>query len=227
MYDSVLFVTQTLRFDFVNNSMVRNLRSINSKNIHINLFACESMNLSHILLSAPASSPNTDGIHIGSSNNIRISYTTISTGDDCISMVSGSQNIDISNVACGPGHGISIGSLGRGHNKEFVRDISVRNCSFTGTDNGVRIKTWAQSSYSLASNISFENIVMKNPRNPIVIDQNYCPNGKCKVQVITSTLTFLSILIDEFVRICWWEPGKLSSADQRRDIQEHSGDLRF
>ncbi|KAK6120671.1 hypothetical protein DH2020_045592 [Rehmannia glutinosa] len=101
---------------------------------------------------------------------------------DCISMVFGSQNIDIYDVTCGPGHGISVGSLGRSHEHEYVKGISVRNCSFIGSDNGVRIKTWAPSSYSEASDIIFQDIVMQNPRNPIVIDQQYCPSPHCYQQ---------------------------------------------
>ncbi|KAG8363114.1 hypothetical protein BUALT_BualtUnG0003000 [Buddleja alternifolia] len=172
----------TLRFDFITKSKVLNLRSINSKSTHFNIFACEDMEFSHVRLRAPANSPNTDGIHIGSSTNIKISHSIITTGDDCISMVSGSQNIEIYDVACGPGHGISIGSLGRSHDHEYVKGISVRNCSFIGSDNGVRIKTWSPSLYSVASNITFEDIVMQSPSNPIVIDQQYCPSSHCYLQ---------------------------------------------
>ncbi|KAL6553838.1 hypothetical protein OROMI_019511 [Orobanche minor] len=169
----------SLRLDFVTNSKVHHLRSVNSKNTHINLFACSNINITQIRISAPANSPNTDGIRIGSSNTVKISNSIISTGDDCVSMVSGSRNIDISYVSCGPGHGISVGSLGKNHEKEYVVGVRVRNCSFVGTDNGVRIKTWAPSLSSLASNISFEDIVMRYARNPIVIDQQYCPYSSC------------------------------------------------
>ncbi|GER45086.1 pectin lyase-like superfamily protein [Striga asiatica] len=167
----------TLRFDFVRDSSVYNIRSVDSKNAHINLFACDNVHVSKVRLRAPADSPNTDGIRIGSSTRVSISHSRISTGDDCISMVSGSQNIDIHDVSCGPGHGISVGSLGRSHEREYVTGITVRNCSFIGTDNGVRIKTWAPSRYSVASNIVFRDIVMENPRNPIVIDQKFCPSS--------------------------------------------------
>lgn len=169
----------TLRFDFITNSNVNHLRSINSKNTHINLFACRNMNISKIRMTSPESSPNTDGIHIGLSSNIKISRSVIQTGDDCISMVSGSRNIEINDVSCGPGHGISVGSLGRSHESEYVAGISVRNCTFKGADNGLRIKTWSPSLYSVASNLTFEDIVMQNTGNPILIDQQYCPFSDC------------------------------------------------
>ncbi|XP_075499588.1 exopolygalacturonase-like [Primulina tabacum] len=172
----------TLRFDFVTNSKVNHLRSINSKNTHINLFACRNLNISKIRMTAPESSPNTDGIHIGLSNNIKISRSVIQTGDDCISMVSGSRNIEINDVSCGPGHGISVGSLGRSHVGDYVEGISIRNCTFKGADNGLRIKTWSPSLYSVASNITFEDIVMQNTANPILIDQQYCPFSGCQTK---------------------------------------------
>ncbi|KAG6392892.1 hypothetical protein SASPL_147120 [Salvia splendens] len=87
------------------------------------------MSISHVKLSAPADSPNTDGIHIGTSRNIKISKSVIGTGDDCVSMVSGSQSIEVNGVACGPGHGISIGCLGRGHEHEYVKGITGHSSS--------------------------------------------------------------------------------------------------
>lgn len=88
--------------------------------------------------------------------------------------------MDFHNVRCGPGHGISIGSLGGGPKEEDVSGIAVRNCTFFGTENGVRIKTWARNYASSASNITFQQITMNNVRNPIIIDQQYCPSGNCK-----------------------------------------------
>lgn len=177
------YYVQSIRLDFVTNSRIHHLRSINPKNTHFNIFASQMLNISYVRLTAPENSPNTDGIRIGSSKHIKISRTVIGTGDDCISMVAGSKHIDISDVACGPGHGISIGSLGKTHTDETVNGIQVRNCTFTGTQNGVRIKTWPQSQYTLAADILYENIIMKNVQNPIVIDQQYCPSPNCFTQV--------------------------------------------
>lgn len=178
----LFWFNQTMRFDFVTNSNVHHLKSINSKNVHFNIFGCKNMNISHLRLSCPGDSPNTDGIHLAKSTNIKIENCVIGTGDDCISMITGTQNVDISNVSCGPGHGISVGSLGK-KNNDVVSGINVRNCSFSGTQNGVRIKTWAPSLPGSASNFVFENIAMQNVNNPIIVDQNYCPHATCNVQV--------------------------------------------
>ncbi|XP_022735504.1 exopolygalacturonase-like [Durio zibethinus] len=169
----------SIRFDFVTNSRIKYIRSVNSKNAHITLFACKKVNVSKIELSAPADSPNTDGIKIGSSTDIRISSSKISTGDDCIAILSGSTNIDISYVYCGPGHGISVGSLGKFRGEDNVKGLVVRRCTFSGTDNGVRIKTWESPWRSTASNFIFEDIFMDKVRNPIIVDQTYCPHTPC------------------------------------------------
>lgn len=46
------------------------------------------------------------------------------------------------NVDCGPGHGISIGGLGKDGTKACVSNVTVRDSSIQNTLNGVRIKTW-------------------------------------------------------------------------------------
>ncbi|XVF79290.1 hypothetical protein PTKIN_Ptkin14bG0209600 [Pterospermum kingtungense] len=172
----------SMKFDFVTNSRIKNIRSLNSKNAHFSFFACKNVNVSRIAISAPVDSPNTDGIKIGSSTNIRISSSRISTGDDCVAIITGCRNIGISNVYCGPGHGISVGSLGRTQGEDDVNGLVVRNCTFSGTDNGVRIKTWESPWTSTASSFIFEDIFMDKVRNPIIVDQTYCPHPPCNQQ---------------------------------------------
>ncbi|PIA43388.1 hypothetical protein AQUCO_01900042v1 [Aquilegia coerulea] len=168
-----------LRFDFVKNANVRQIHSVDSKNLHINIYACQNMNVSSITIVAPEDSVNTDGIHIGDSTFINIKHSKIGTGDDCISFSPGSKNIDVADVTCGPGHGISIGSLGGNPDEDSVMGLMIRNITFIGTTNGVRIKTWAPSESNIVQNITFQHISMNNVRNPIIIDQEYCPSRTC------------------------------------------------
>lgn len=66
----------------------------------------------------------------------------LNIGDDCVSIQTGCTNINIHSVDCGPGHGISIGGLGRDNMKACVSNITVRDVNVHNTTNGVRIKTW-------------------------------------------------------------------------------------
>ncbi|OMP08746.1 Glycoside hydrolase, family 28, partial [Corchorus capsularis] len=170
----------TLRFDFVNKSTINRITSINSKNAHFNIFASHDITIQNVTLSAPGDSPNTDGIKIADSTGIQIFDSNIGTGDDCVAMLPGVENINISNVNCGPGHGISIGSLGGKPNEKNVTHITVRNSNLTGTLCGLRIKTRPLPYSSIVSDLTFENINVNNVTNPILIDQNYCPSHKCK-----------------------------------------------
>ncbi|MCL7040089.1 hypothetical protein MKW94_028978 [Papaver nudicaule] len=166
-----------VRFNFIEDGLITDITSRNSKQFHINLFACINITFSSISIKAPGDGPNTDGIHMGSSNGVNITDSVIATGDDCVSIGPGSQNVHVVGVTCGPGHGISVGSLGKYEDEEDVRGVTVTNCTITGASNGVRIKTWPKSPASEASNFIFDDIIMDNVRNPINIDQIYCPDG--------------------------------------------------
>lgn len=178
---------QNFGFVFLNNSVIRDITSKDSKYFHVNVFGCKNVTFKNFNIYAPANSLNTDGIHIGKSTQVKITDSKIGTGDDCISLGDGSRQISILNVTCGPGHGISVGSLGKYANEEPVVDLKVRNCTLNNTDNGVRIKTWPGTSItSLVSHMHFEDIVMVNVSNPVIIDQEYCPWNKCSKKVTTS-----------------------------------------
>ncbi|KAL6125314.1 hypothetical protein ACLB2K_073373 [Fragaria x ananassa] len=173
-----------MRFHSVKNSLVRDITSLNSKNFHVNVLGCERLTFQHFTVTAPGTSVNTDGIHIGRSTGINITDSNISTGDDCISIGDGTKQLTITKLTCGPGHGISIGSLGRYPKEEPVTGIYIKRCTLSNTMNGIRIKTWPNSpAASIASDIHFEDIIMNNVGNPILIDQEYCPWNLCNKQV--------------------------------------------
>lgn len=173
---------------FVNNvdTVVRDIASVNSKFFHIALLQNRNIRMSGLRINAPGNSPNTDGIHIERSVGVVITDTRISTGDDCISIGQGNDNIDIACVHCGPGHGMSVGSLGRYVGEGDVTRVHVRDMNFEGTMNGVRIKTWENSpTKSVAAHMLFENMVMKDVQNPIIIDQKYCPYYNCEHKYVS------------------------------------------
>ncbi|KAI3859831.1 hypothetical protein MKW92_029032 [Papaver armeniacum] len=162
-----------LTFKECKNLTVENITIKDAQQMHLSFQKCMNVEAHNLLITAPEKSPNTDGIHVTETQNIKIINSVIGTGDDCISIVSGSQNVQATNTTCGPGHGISIGSLGSGNKEAHVSDVMVDTAILNGTTNGVRIKTW-QGGSGNASNMSFQNIVMYNVKNPIIIDQNYC-----------------------------------------------------
>ncbi|KAM7524525.1 hypothetical protein LguiA_014427 [Lonicera macranthoides] len=165
-----------------NNLIMKNLKIENGQQMHVSFEKCVNVEASNLMVNSPQYSPNTDGIHVANTQNILISNTVIATGDDCISIENGSQRVQALDITCGPGHGISIGSLGSGNSKAYVSDVTVSGAKLIGTTNGVRIKTWQGGSGS-ASNIKFQNIDMQNVTNPIIIDQNYCDQDEpCKQQ---------------------------------------------
>ncbi|CAL0322994.1 unnamed protein product [Lupinus luteus] len=174
-------------FAFLSNSIIHGITSKDSKYFHVNVLGCNNLTFINMNINAPATSPNTDGIHIGRSTQVHIYNSNIGTGDDCISLGDGSKQIHVQNVTCGPGHGISVGSLGKYPNEEPIEGFVVKNCTLKNTDNGVRIKTWPGTPIiSSVSNMHFEDIIMVNVRNPIIIDQQYCPWNQCTKQALTN-----------------------------------------
>ncbi|KAG2317982.1 hypothetical protein Bca52824_021104 [Brassica carinata] len=170
---------KSLLFDHSNNITINGLKSINSQKFHIVIDESNNVNIHGVEVSADADSPNTDGIHIDKSHSVNITNSRIGTGDDCISIGPGSTYVSINGIQCGPGHGISIGSLGRSEDEQGVENVMVSNVDFTSTDNGVRIKTWGKDSKSFVRNIVFQHIKMKMVKNPIIIDQHYCLDKPC------------------------------------------------
>ncbi|RWR83107.1 putative polygalacturonase [Cinnamomum micranthum f. kanehirae] len=174
-----------MSFAFCNGLVLSGFQLFDNPKKHIHTFKCDGAVISHLTITAPKESPNTDGINIAESTGVQIYNCTIgtansilyqyTTGDDCISLLNGTSNVNISYITCGPGHGISVGSLGRdGTVGIIVEQIHVSYSSFIGTMTGARIKTW-QGGSGYVREISFKDIILDKVKIPIDIDQFY-PN---------------------------------------------------
>ncbi|XP_075652140.1 polygalacturonase At1g48100 [Castanea sativa] len=168
-----------LRFYGSDGVTVTGITIQNSQQTHLKFDSCKTIQVYDINVSSPGDSPNTDGIHLQNSQDVVIYSTTLACGDDCVSIQTGCSNVYIHNVNCGPGHGISIGSLGKDNTKACVSNVTVRDIKMQNTMTGVRIKTWQGGSGSVQG-IMFSNIQVSEVETPIMIDQYYCDKSKCQ-----------------------------------------------
>lgn len=143
--------------------------------------------ISNVTESAPSTSPNTDGFDFVGTNCL-IQNCNISVGDDNIALGSTGPLIDlvISNCAFGSGHGVSIGSSV----SQGISNLTVANCSFNGTVNGIRMKS-PQDGSAPCTNLNYCNITMTNVGLPIVIWTYYniteTPTSVSTAEVLSTT----------------------------------------
>ncbi len=167
---------------YCKNVLIEGITIRNSPFWTVNPQFCENVTINAVTIFNPDSfAPNTDGINPESCNNVHISNSHISVGDDCITIKSGkdkpgraknvpAENYTITNCTMLSGHGgVVIGSEMSGG----VRKIAISNCVFDGTDRGIRIKS-ARGRGGVVEEIRVDNIIMKNIRDQaIVLDLQY------------------------------------------------------
>ncbi|XP_058010215.1 polygalacturonase-like [Hevea brasiliensis] len=121
-----------------------------------------------------------------------ISISTIRTGDDCISIGQGVTNATISEIFCGPGHGLSIGSLGKYEDEADVKgimpspvkisNVHYKNIGGTSTSK-VAVNFLCSSSVPCEgielTNIDLSYVGTKDPESPISAS---CTNAKVKTR---------------------------------------------
>jgi len=121
----------------------------NSPSWNIHPLLCTNLIIDNIIVRNPSYAQNGDGIDVESCKNVLIVKTLFDVGDDAICIKSGkdeegrrrarpAENIIVDNCKVFKGHGgFVVGSEMSGG----VRNISVRNCQFLGTDVGLRFKS--------------------------------------------------------------------------------------
>lgn len=161
---------KALHFEECHGVRVQGVTVQNSQQQHLTFTRCTNARASFLRVSSPESSPATDGIHLVDSKNVQLADNLISTGGDCVSMVGNCTDVRLRSISCGPGSGISIGTIGETPAADRLEKIEIDTVFMTNTSNGVRIKTW-QDGCGYARKVKFQSIAMKNVSNPIVIDQ--------------------------------------------------------
>ncbi|URD96633.1 Glycosyl hydrolases family 28 [Musa troglodytarum] len=213
-----------LRFYGSSDVTVSGITVRNSPQVHLKFDSCQAVEVTGVTISSPGDSPNTDGIHLQNSVNVFIHNTDLSCGDDCISIQTGCSNILVQNVNCGPGHGISIGGLGKADTQASVSNVTVQNANIVGTMTGVRIKTW-QGGSGFVKCIRFAKIKVSKVKTPIVIDQFYCDHRDCKNQ--TSAVALSDIAYDGIVGTYTVQPVYLACSDGKPCRNIHLSDIQL
>jgi polygalacturonase len=144
----------------------------NSPNFHVIVSRTNGFTAWGVKVDSPANARNTDGIDPSSSTNVTIAYSYIRAGDDNVAIKAGSAGpatyMTIAHNHFYSGHGMSIGSETEGG----VSAIRVSGLSMDGADNGIRIKS-ARSRGGLVQDVSYQNVCIRNAKNPITMDPFY------------------------------------------------------
>jgi len=154
----------------------------NSPNFHVSVDRTNGFTAWGVRILAPKTARNTDGIDPSSSTNVTIAHCVISTGDDDVAIKAGnngpSSHMSIEDNHFYSGHGMSIGSETNGG----VSAIRVRNLTIDGADNGIRIKS-DRSRGGLVQDVVYENVCMRDVKNPILLTTTYSLRGGDKLPV--------------------------------------------
>ncbi len=166
------------------NLLIQGISIINSAMWTVHPICCTNITIDGITIKNPWNSPNTDGINPESCSNVHISNCTVDVGDDCLTLKSGTEddelqkqrpceNIVITNCTMINGHGgVVIGSEMSGG----VKNVTISNCVFNGTDRGIRIKTRRKRGGAV-EDVIISNILMENVLSPFVINGYYQCGG--------------------------------------------------
>jgi polygalacturonase len=165
--------------------LIRDITIRNSPSWTVHPTYCESVTVDGVTIRNPEESENTDGINPDSCRNVRIANCHVDVGDDCITIKSGydadgrrvgepCENIVVTNCTMERGHGgVVIGSEMSGD----VRNVTVTDCVFDGTDNGLRIKT-ERGRGGVVENVRATGIVMNDLQRTAFICTMFYHDGE-------------------------------------------------
>lgn len=162
----------------------------NSPAWNIHPLMCENIIIDGIQVRNPSYAQNGDGLDLESCKNTLIINSSFDVGDDGICIKSGKdkdgrdrglpcENVIVDNCTVFKGHGgFVVGSEMSGG----VKNVSVSNCQFLGTDVGLRFKS-KRGRGGVVENIHISNISMFDiATEPILFNLYY--GGKSAVEIL-------------------------------------------
>ena len=161
------------------NVRVENLTLQNSPKFHLVPSDCDDVVISNVTFLAPERAANTDAMD-PSGRHYLITKCTVDVGDDNIAIKAGkksgsgfqSEDFTITDCTFLHGHGMSIGSETAGG----VRNVTMRNCTFENTENGIRIKSDTRRG-GIVEHIVCDGVTMKNVNPAITLTCSYQNNS--------------------------------------------------
>jgi len=170
-----------LNFERCENVMLEGVCFQNSPAWNLHPFMCKNVVIDNVMVINPWNSQNGDGLDLEACQNCLIVNTKFDVGDDAICVKSGKnkdgrdlqtpcENVVVDGCAVYHGHGgFVVGS----EMSSGVKNVSVRNCMFLGTDVGLRFKS-ARGRGGVVENIHIDNVNMINiPTDCILFDLHY------------------------------------------------------
>jgi polygalacturonase len=149
----------------------------NPGNFHVYYDSGSGFTAWGVVIDSPKNARNTDGIDPSGSSNVTIAHCYIHSGDDNVAIKAGTgrhaSHITIAHNHFYAGHGVSIGSETDGG----AEAIRVTDLSIDGADNGIRIKS-NSSKGGLVRDIVYEDVCIRDTKNPILMDTDYDHFGK-------------------------------------------------
>lgn len=211
-YEPYWFVLRPrlLRFLECKRVLLEGVTFRNAPNWTLHPWLCEDVTLRDLKIFNERWAQNSDAMDIDSCRRVHITGCIVDTGDDGLCIKSGkdaagrrigvpTEDVLIENCTVYEGHGgFTIGSEMSGG----VRNVLVRNCTFIGTDLGLRFKT-LRGRGGVVENIHIQGIRMTGIVGS-AIDFNffYAANGQPAAAVTKpdeGTPTFRHILFEDIV----------------------------
>ena len=197
-WQSIKDYLRPIMVDLVNckNVLIEGITVQNSPSWTLHPLMCQNVIISNVNVQNPEWGQNTDGIDIESCKNVVLYKSIFSVGDDGICVKSGknesgrkrgipTENLVVDGCTVFHAHGgFVVGSEMSGG----VKNVKVTNCTFKGTDAGLRFKS-TRGRGGVVENITIENISMSNIVGDAVLFDLFYGGGKNKEEKVKADET--------------------------------------